>query len=133
MILIFILLIAISAAVVLVSLFAPHKLPWYRPSLVLNSSEIQRVHDVEPLPKQPLIMEGLAEPELEITSQERVAKLEAILSEKNTVIEKLQKQLAAEKSHRSEFEKIQAVLNEEIQSLRSQSKELKIRIGEENA
>jgi hypothetical protein len=130
MIFFFVLTILSTAAIVLISLFAPHKLPWYRPSLILTSPIHREVY------KQPIIVEGLAELEEEsfdISAQEKVAKLEAILLEKNTAIEKLQKQLTAEKSNRADFEKVQNVLNEEIQNLRTQNKELKTRIGEGNA
>ena len=86
------------------------------------------------LPRQPMIMEGLAEPELEISmdpsAQEKVVRLESILLEKNVTIEKLQKQIAAEKSHRDEFEKLKILLDEEIGSLRKYNRELKTKIGE---
>ena len=120
-------LIIVVAVIVLISLFAPEKLPWYRPHLVIE--KIQKIEpvNIQEITRPPVVMEGLAEPESDfnISLDENVARLETILLEKNQTIEKLQRELAAEKSHRGEFEKIKAILDEEIQKLRIQNKELK--------
>jgi hypothetical protein len=135
MILFFVLAILTAAVVVLFSLFAPHKLPWYRPRLALNShsAEMVRVQ----IPRQPIVMEGLASPEeetrLDPTLQEKVSRLETILLEKNTLIEKLQKQVVAEKSLREDFDKVKALLDEEIINLRKQNRELKAKQEKMNA
>jgi hypothetical protein len=127
----FILIILLAASVVLVSLFAPHRLPWYRPHLVLNSASGMpiTIPVMERYSPEPQSQE---EDPLEATFQERIQKLEAILGEKSVAIDKLQRQLAAEKAHRGEFEKVQSLLNEEIKNLRAQNRELKVRIGEAN-
>ena len=122
MILFFILVSVISAIIILLYLLAPQTLPWYRPHLRLTSSEIESIA-VQTVSKRPIIMEGLAEPDknFDISLQEKVTRLENILAEKNVTLEKLQKQLVAEKSHRVEFEKVQTLLNEEIVRLRTQN------------
>jgi hypothetical protein len=135
MTLFFVVMIAFAGAIVLISLFAPHKLPWYRPHLILNSSQFSV--GTQTMPQQPNLLESFLSPEipdesLEIALEGKILKLETMLTEKNTVIEKIQKQLAAERTHRQEFEKIQSLLNEEIKNLRAQNRELKVRIGEEN-
>ncbi len=133
MIFFFILVILLLAAYVLISLFAPETLPWYRPHLIL-----ERPEPSAPAPsvvtRQPYIMEGLAEPDgdFRLSLEENVARLEAILHEKNRTIEKLQRELTAEKSHRGEFEKVKAIMDQEIQNLKSKNKELKTKTGERN-
>ena len=125
MVFFFILFIFASAIIVLISLFTPHLMPWYRPHLVLTASQGPTIQGQAAV-KQPIIMEGLAEPQeaksLDISLEEKTSRLENILIEKNIAIDKLQKQLIAEKSHRGEFEKVQLVLNEKIQDLRTQNK-----------
>lgn len=129
-----ILLIFIVATIVLISLFALQSLPWYRPSLILEKNEMGPVK-LRPVTRQPMVMEGLAEPEndFHVSLEENVARLETMLNEKNRMIEKLQKQLAAEKIHRVEFEKVKAILDEEIQNLKAQNKTLKAPTGGNNA
>src|SRR3569623_1646948 len=128
----FVFMIAVAGAIVLVSLFAPHKLPWYRPQLILNPSQMS-IHApvIQPILDDFLGVQ-LPKDSIEIALEGKILKLETILSEKNTAIEKLQKQLSAERSHRTEFEKIQDLLNNEIKNLRLQNRELKVRIGEED-
>ena len=133
MIFFFILAILILAAYVLISLLAPQTLPWYRPHLILERHEPP--HNANPVPtRQPLIMEGLVEPESDfnMSLEENVARLESILHEKNRAIEKLQRELTAERSHRQEFEKVKAIMDGEIQNLKSKNKELKTKIGDRN-
>lgn len=135
MILFFVLLILLISAVVLISLFAPQRLPWYRPHLVLNPANSDMIRVVERVPVQPVIMEGLADPDPEPKRndpelEEKISRLENILLEKNAAIEKLQRQVTAEKAHRSEFDKVKAILDEEIVKLRKQNKELKAKTGE---
>src|SRR5258707_761546 len=115
MVLFLILFIIVAAAIVLISLFAPEKLPWSKPHLILDRREIEPIK-IEPVTRQPIIMEGLAEPESDfsISFEENVARLENIIGEKNRLIEKLQRELTAERSHRTEFEKVKAILDEEI-------------------
>ena len=127
-------LIIVVAVIVLLSLFAPEKLPWYRPHLILEKATKVEPIKTQEIVQQPMVMEGLAEPESDfhISLDENVARLETILFEKNTIIEKLQRELAAEKTHRGEFEKIKAILDEEIQKLKIKNKELKNQTGEKN-
>lgn len=135
MILFLVLLILLVSAIVLVSLFAPHLFPWYRPHLILNPADSDMVRTPASTPVQPVIMEGLADPDPEPARydpslEEKIVRLENILLEKNAVIEKLQRQVTAEKAHRTEFEKVKAILDEEIVKLRKQNKELKAKTGE---
>lgn len=132
MIFFFILVILLIAAYVLISLFAPQTLPWYRPHLILDRNDSLRVEPTRI--KQPVIMEGLAEPESDfnISLEENVTRLEGILNEKNRMIEKLQKELTAEKAHRGEFEKVKAIMDEEIKNLKTKNRELKSQKGERN-
>jgi len=53
-------------------------------------------------------------------------KFERLLLEKNQLIDRLQKQVEAERSHRLEFEKVKELLNEEISKLKEQNRGLKI-------
>ena len=53
-------------------------------------------------------------------------KFERLLSEKNQLIDRLQKQVEAERSHRLEFEKVKELLDEEILRLKEQNRGLKI-------
>jgi hypothetical protein len=107
-------------------------LPWYRPHLILSSSEMQPISQK---PRQPVVMEGLAEIEKEPNPDliEQISKLESILLEKNRSIERLEKKLKAEWANRLEFEKVKNILDEEIVYLRTQNKELKTKIGDKNA
>ncbi|MBF0489919.1 MAG: hypothetical protein HQL15_04800 [Candidatus Omnitrophica bacterium] len=129
MILIFVLMILVAAILVLIYMLAPQIFPWYRPHLILNSSEMQSIR----VQRRPMVMEGLIDHEFErnvdMNAEDKVARLETILVEKNRSIEKLQKQLMAEKAHRQEFENLRMLLDEEIQNLRNQNKELKNKIG----
>ena len=133
MILFFILAILLIGAYVLVALFAPEALPWYRPHLILERPE--PVPHAEPVARQPYVMEGLAEPESDfrVSLEENVTRLETILYEKNRTIEKLQKELLAERSHRQEFEKVKAIMDQEIQNLKLKNKQLKTQPGEKDA
>ena len=53
-------------------------------------------------------------------------KFERLLSEKNQLINRLQKQVEAERSHRLEFEKVKGLLDEEISRLKEQNRGLKV-------
>ncbi len=53
-------------------------------------------------------------------------KFERLLLEKNRMIDRLQRELEAERSHRLEFEKIKELLDEEISRLKEQNRGLKI-------
>ena len=56
---------------------------------------------------------------------DKVVKLEYILQEKNHAIERLEKALDLERSHRVNFEQVKVILDEEIQRLKGQIKALK--------
>ncbi|MEI7999295.1 MAG: hypothetical protein WCH62_07325 [Candidatus Omnitrophota bacterium] len=133
MVIFFILLVLILAALILISLFSPQKLPWYRPHLNFKTSEFE-LSERRSVSRQSAGMEGAVEPEgdFNIPLEENVARLENILNEKNRFIERLQRELAAEKGHRTEFEKVKAILDDEIKNLRSQNKELKVQKGDGN-
>ena len=53
-------------------------------------------------------------------------KFERLLLEKNRMIDRLQRDLKAERSHRLEFEKVKELLSEEISRLKKQNRGLKI-------
>ena len=132
---IFLLLVIFSlAGVVLISLFSPQSLPWYHPPLILDKSEMVTMPAPQTIIHRPVVMEGLAEPEddFELPVEENVSRLESILHEKNRTIERLQRELAAEKSHRGEFEKVKSILDDEIKNLKTKNKELKSKIGVSN-
>jgi hypothetical protein len=132
MIFFFIISILFLAVIVLLNLFIPHKLPWYRPNLILHPSEIpfqsQSVH------RQPVILEGLAEPEEEedLDLRKQVENLDKILQEKNRKIEQLNRKLKAEISHREDFEKVKTIMEEELISLRKENRSLKSRKEEQS-
>ncbi len=114
------------SAILLITLFAPEILPWFKPHLILERSEIKR----EPKPpaiQKPQVMEGLIEQDIEfnISLKEKIERLEVILHEKNKILEKLQTQLDAEREHRHEFEKVREMLIAQIESLKNKNKELK--------
>ena len=54
--------------------------------------------------------------------ESRLDRLEVLLSEKNKEIISLNNSMIAEKTHRREFEKVQALMEEEIHTLREQLK-----------
>ncbi len=53
-------------------------------------------------------------------------KFERLLLEKNQLIDRLEKQVEAERSHRLEFEKVKELLNGEISRLKEQNRGLKV-------
>ncbi len=58
-------------------------------------------------------------------------KLERLLLEKNKLIERLQRELEAERLHRLEFEKVREMLNDEILRLKEQNRGLKVSVSKE--
>ena len=125
-------IIFILAAYVILTLFIPQKLPWYRPHLILSKSEMTEMPPMPTVVKQPLILEGLAEPEdeLRMSAKDQVARLESILLDKNRTIERLQRELLVEKEGRSGLETLKVILEKEIENLKIKNKRLKERIGE---
>jgi hypothetical protein len=59
-------------------------------------------------------------------------KFERLLLEKNQLIDRLQKQVEAERSHRLEFEKVKELLSEEILRLKEQNRGLKVSVSKES-
>lgn len=133
MILFLIFIILILGIIVLISLFAPHKLPWYRPHLIISSSEITPMDQPVAISKV-MLEEKLVSSDVEfkLSLKEQVSKLEIILGEKNRLIEKLQKELSSQKDQRFEFDKVQSLLNQQIEELKNKNKKLKSQIGETN-
>ena len=97
--------------------------PW----VSTHFSEVQEMaHDkpeADRLP--PAIDTPLQSEDLQFPLSEKLVVIESLLVEKNKMIERLQKQLYAERSHRSEFETIKSVMDEEIVRLKGQVKNLK--------
>lgn len=56
---------------------------------------------------------------------QKCVKLEQILDEKNRILDRLQKDLESERSHRNEFEGLKAVLQQQIEELKAQNKQLR--------
>jgi len=131
-----IVLIVVVSVIVLLSLFYPQALPWPRPHLNLIKSEIEPIKDYPQTRQAPLkgaSVKSKSENDFQISLEENVARLETILHEKNRTIEKLQRELASEKSHKREYDKIKAILDDEIINLKTQNKELKTQIGGSHA
>ena len=127
-------IIFVLGIIVLISLFAPQSLPWYRPHLILSSSEMITIKEPASIPKPVFVNHHVdVEDENNAALKEKVARLESILVEKNRTLEKLQKEYSAQKEHRFEFEKVQLLLEQEIAQLKTKHKKLKSQIGESNA
>ncbi len=116
-------IITVTASLVLFRLLAPEMyvrlssrprlhFPWVRPHLVVE--ELPPAID---LPMQP--------DEMPVPVTGKLDKMDALLLEKNKLIDRMQTELEAERSHRLEFEKVRSIMDEEIQRLKEQLKSLK--------
>ena len=85
--------------------------PWGKP---LHSDHLPPAID---LPMQ--------QDEMPVSLSDKVDKMDALLLEKNKLLDRMQKDLEAERSHRAEFDKIKTIMDEEIQRLKEQIKSLK--------
>ena len=71
------------------------------------------------------IDEPLQPADLSDSVTDQLNRMEKLLVEKNKLIDKLQKSLESERAHRSQFMKIKAMMDEEIERLKTQNKTLK--------
>ena len=71
--------------------------------------------------------------EVHVSSSDKIEKMEQILLEKNRMIERLQGQVEAERSHRLKFENVKTILDEEISRLQEQVRHLKTERESQNA
>ena len=95
--------------------------PWSRPHLLEEpSAHIPVVDHLPPAIDLPLQTE-----EMSVPAAEKITKVEILLLEKNRLLDRLQKQLEAERSHRAEFEKVKEVMEGEIKRLKDQIKNIK--------
>lgn len=83
-------------------------------------------------PKVPLAPNVTPQEELKDIKQalvdkldQKCIKLERILEEKNKILEQMQKDLELERSHRSEFESLRTILQQQIDDLKAQNRTLK--------
>ena len=89
--------------------------PWRRPHL---SNEIPlKLPVVDALP--PAIDMPMQPEEMQVTIGDKLNKMDLLLLEKNTVIERLQKELESERANRAEFENLKKILDEEIRDLKA--------------
>lgn len=105
----------------------PHRFfKWRKSQLIPDIEERPISYDVPSVSRLPAAIDvPLAAEEPAISTVEKEARLEHLIADKNRHIKRLQKELAAERSHRTQFEKIQAAMEEEIQRLKTHIKTLK--------
>ena len=80
---------------------------------------------VVPVSGLPDPIDAPMDPEPPASLAQRLEKVERLLLEKNTLIDRLQGEVEAERSHRLEFEKVRSLLDEEIVRLKEQNRALK--------
>ncbi len=71
--------------------------------------------------------------EMPMSLTAKAAKVELLLLEKNKLIDRLQSDLEAERSHRQEFEKVKALLDDQILKLKEQNRALRTQREPRNA
>ena len=92
-----------------------------------------RAHLIPDVPAEAVAMEELPmaidtpmQPEeMPIIVNDKLIKLETLLLEKNKLIERLQRELEAERSTRKTFENVKAIMDAELNRLKSDIKSLK--------
>ena len=105
-------------------------LPWGRHRLLPDSAAYQP-DQASIIDRLPVAIDTPMEPEeMPMALTEKLKKMEALLLEKNKLIDRLQRNLEAERSHRCEFEKVKSIMDEEIARLKEQ---IKSRPQKENA
>ena len=101
-------------------------IPWRRPNLLKDSTDVS-------VKEQPLAYDHLptaidtpieAHDMPEELSQ-KLFKMEMLLIEKNKLIERLQREVQAERAHRNEFEKVKSIMDDEVLRLKDQVRQLK--------
>ena len=98
------------------------RLPWQRERL--SKDIVQLVKPAE-LIDEPASLHIAPEPDYQISENEKLDRLEKLLTEKNTDIERLSTALEAERQHRLQFEKTQQLLQEEILRLKQEVKNIR--------
>ena len=100
---------------------------WPRPRL-LDEDNIVLRSKTSALPV-PVLPEAIDLPmdaqDMPMSLTAKTEKIELLLLEKNKLIDRLQSDLEAERSHRQEFEKVKALLDEEIIRLKEHNRALR--------
>ena len=100
---------------------------WPRPRLLDEDNIVLRPKI--PVAPEPVLPEAIDLPvdpqDMPIPLTVKAEKLELLLLEKNKLIDRLQSELEAERSHRQEFEKVKELLDEEIARLKEKNRALK--------
>ena len=106
---------------------SPSPWPWLRPRL-LDEDNIA-LRPKAPAASEPALPEAIDLPmdpqDVHVPLTVRAEKLELLLLEKNKLIDRLQSDLEAERSHRQEFEKVKDLLDEEILRLKEHNRALR--------
>jgi hypothetical protein len=98
----------------------PIDFPWNRPHL----KEVV----FEPVSELPVAIDTPMrqdEMPVEVSENTKIAKLETLILEKNTLIERLQRKLAAEEHNREAFENVKKIMDAELTRLKTEIKQLK--------
>ena len=103
--------------IVLICGFAAFRLLAPKQLLLLPEPTIDHLPAAIDTPLQP--------EETEILPVEKFNKMEALLLEKNKMIDRLFKELEAERSHRGEFDKVKNIMDAQMMRLKEQIKTLK--------
>ncbi len=102
------------------------RFPWQRPSLMVDSAvPVDSIYEHAPEHLPVAIDTPMQPEEIPLPLNEKFSRMDALLLEKNKLIEQLQKDLACERSHRGEFDKVRSIMDEEIARLKDQLKKLK--------
>ncbi len=100
--------------------------PWGKPRLLADSVSEVPVQPESLMENLPIAIDmPMQADEMPAAEVNKTARMEILLLEKNKAIEKLQKELQAERSNRSEFDKVKAIMDEEIGRLKDQVRSLK--------
>jgi len=104
--------------------------PWARAHL-LDEDPPKTYPVLDRLP--PAIDLPMQQDEMPSSLSDKLNKMDVLLLEKNKVMDRLQSELEAERSHRAEFDKVKSIMDEEIQHLKEQIKSLKKQKEQSNA
>jgi hypothetical protein len=99
---------------------APINFPWSRPHL--KEVVFEPVNELPVAIDTPMRQDEMP---VEVSENAQIAKLETLILEKNTLIERLQRQLAAEQRNREAFEDVKKVMDAELLRLKTEIKQLK--------
>ena len=103
--------------------------PWQWPRPRLLDEDNIALRPKVPVAPEPVLPEAIDLPvdpqDMPIPLTVKAEKLEVLLLEKNRLIDRLQNELEAERSHRQEFEKVKDLLDEEIVRLKEHNRVLR--------